>query len=246
VRSCLPADGVAGDAEVEDSREVVEAFLAVKVVFRGERAISLEVREVFPAVATPSLAVAVSLGAAVFLGAVAVVSPEAETISPAVVAAGFPEAAIVFPAEALAVPLDITVLRMILRCFPISADRDRVAAECHRVQPESNPAMAVHRWEEALHNYRPEIAWVATSEIDPRKFPLAMKAVHERVPLTFHPNARVGAMQAIFSASPAGSGLALRLAGQSRIAPVNFRRIVLAAVNDPLLRINVQIGARAR
>lgn len=227
------------DVEVAGSRVVAEAFLAVEAVFREELAISLEVREVFPEVAGAYLAVAVSLGAAVFPAVVAVISPEAETVFPAVVAEGFPEAAIVFLAGTVAVPLDITVLRTILRCSLISADHDQVVVtECHRVQPEVNPATAVHRWEEALHNYRPEI--------DPRKFPLAMKAARERVQVIFHPNARVGAMPAIFSASPAGSGLALRWARQPQIGLINFPRIVLVVVNSPLLPSNAQIGARAR
>jgi hypothetical protein len=177
----------------------------VEVVFREEVAISLQAREVFPEVAAVSLAVAVSLVAPVFLVAAAVVSPEAGV---------FPGAAIAFLAGAAAVPLDITVLRTILRCSPISEGRGRVAAECHRVRPEFNPATVVHLWEEALHNYRPEIEWVATSEIDPRKFPLAMKAAQEHVEVMFHPNVRVGAMPAIFSASPAGSRPALRSARQ--------------------------------
>jgi len=113
-----------------------------------------------------------------------------------------------------------------------------VVAECHRVQPEVNLATVVHRWEEAPHNCRPEI--------DPRKFPLAMKAACEHVQVTFHPNARVGAMPAIFSASPAGSGLALHLARRPQIGLINFPRIVLAVVNNPLLPSNAQIGARAR
>jgi hypothetical protein len=232
----LPADVVAGDVEVVGFREVAEAFLAVEVVFREEVAIFLEVREVFPEVAAVSLAVAVLLIAAVFL-AVVVVSPEAQTVFPVVQAGAFQGAAIVLLAEAVAVPLDITVLRTILRCSPISADRDRVAVECHRVQSEVNPA-TVHQWEEALHNYRPEI--------DSRKSPLAMKAPQEHVQVMFHPNAQVGAMPAIFSASPAGSGPALRSAAQPQITLANSRRIVLAAVNGPLLHSNAQIGTRVR
>jgi hypothetical protein len=53
-------------------------------------------------------------------------------------------------------------------------------------------------------------------------------------------------MPAIFSASPAGLGPALRSVGQSRIGPVNFPRIGLAPVNDPLLLSNARIGTRAR
>jgi hypothetical protein len=170
---------VAVDAEAAGSREVAEAFLAVEVVFREEVAISLEVREVSPEVVGVSLVVAVFLGAAVFLAAEAV-CPGAPAVLLWAVVVAFRLAAIVFPAEAVAVPLDITVLRTILRCSPISADRDRVAAEYHRVQPEFNPAMAVHRWEEALHNYHPEI--------DPRKFPLATKATLEHVQVRFHPS----------------------------------------------------------
>jgi hypothetical protein len=164
----LPAaDVVAGDVEVGGSREVAEAFLAVEVVFREEVAISLEAREVFPEVAAVSLAVAVSLIAAVFLAA-AVVSPEAGAFPGAV--------AVLFPAEVAAAPLDRIAFRTILRCSPISEGRGRVAAECHPVRPEVNPATVVHLWGEALHNYRPEIERIATPEIDPRKFPLAMKA----------------------------------------------------------------------
>ncbi len=160
------------------SREVVEAFLGVEVVFREEVAISLEAREVFPEVPVVSLAIAVSLGAPVFLVAAAGVSPEAELVFPVVEAGAFPgTAAVLFHADAAAVPLDRMVFRTILHCSPISEVRGRVAAECHPVQSEVNPARVVHRWEEALHNYRPEIEYVATSEIEPRKFPLAMKAV---------------------------------------------------------------------
>jgi len=142
----LPADVVAVDAEVRGSRAAVvaEAFPAVAVVFREEVAISLQAREVFPEVAEASLAAAVFLAPVVFLAAAAV-SPEPETVFLAVVVEGFPAAAIVFPAEAVAVPLDITVLRTILRCSPISADRDRVAEECHRVPLEFNQIAAVSR-----------------------------------------------------------------------------------------------------
>jgi hypothetical protein len=238
VHRCLPADGVAGDAEVEDSREVAEAFLAAEVVFREEVAVSPEVREVFPEVAGAFLAVAVSLGAAVFLAAAAVVSPEAETVFPAVVAAGFPEAAIVFPTEAAAVPLVRIAFRTILHCTLISADRDRLEAECHRVQSEVNLATVVYRWEEAPHNY--------LLEIDPRKFPLGMKAASEHVRVQAHPSDRAEAMPAIFSASLAGLGLALRLARRPQAGLINFPRIVSAAVNRPLLHSNAQIGTRVR
>jgi hypothetical protein len=133
---------VAGAVEVEDSRGAAEAFLAVEVVFRREVAISLEVREVFLEVAAISLAVAFPPGAAVFL-LVKLVSRAAEPIFPVVGEGAFPGAATVgFPAEAAAVPLD-TALRTILHCSPISADRARVAVECHRVQPEVNPATVV-------------------------------------------------------------------------------------------------------
>jgi hypothetical protein len=229
-------DGVAEGAEVEDPREVAGAFLAVEVVFREEVAIFLQVREVFPEIAGAFLLVAVSLGAAVFLGAVAVVSPEGETVFPAVVAEGFPAVATVFPAGAAPVPLDITVLRRIPRCSPISADRDRVAEERHRVQDEVNRVEAANRSEEALHNYRPGI--------DPRKFPLAMKALHEHVQVRGHPSAGVGAMLEIFSASLPGSESALRSVAPLRINPVSFPRIVLAKVNGPLLHSNAQIGTR--
>jgi hypothetical protein len=244
----LPAaDVVAEDVEVGGFREAAEAFLAVEVVPREEVVISLQVREVFPEVATPSLAVAVSLGAAVFLGAVAVVSPEAETISPAVVAAAFPEAAaVVFPAEAAAVPLDRIAFRTILHCSPILEGRGRVAVGCHRVRPEVNTTAAVHRWEEARHNYRPEIDRGAILEVGPHNFLLAMKAALGHAQVIFHPSALVGAMPAIFSASPAGSGLALRSARQPQIDLINIPRIVLAVVNSPLLPTNAQIGAGAR
>jgi hypothetical protein len=113
---------VAVDAEAAGSREVAEAFLAVEVLFREEVAISLEVREVSPEVVGVSLVVAVFLGAAVFLAAEAV-CPGAPAVLLWAVVVAFRLAAIVFPAEAVAVPLDITVLRTILRCSPISADR---------------------------------------------------------------------------------------------------------------------------
>jgi hypothetical protein len=204
---------VAEDVEVGGSREAAEAFLAVEVVFREEVAISLQAREVFPEVAAVSLAVAFPPEAAVFL-LVKLVSRAAEPIFPVVEAGVFPGAAIAFLAGAAAVPLDITVFRTILRCSPISEGRGRVAAECHRVRPEVNPATVVHLWEEALHSCHPAIGRVVTSEIDPRKFPLAMKAAQEHVKVMLLPNVRVGAMPAIFSASPAGSRPALRSARQ--------------------------------
>jgi hypothetical protein len=181
-----------GDAQVEVLHMAAEAFLAVEAIFREEVAISLEVTAVFPAVA------AVSLGVAVFL-------PAAEVLFPGA-------AAVDFQAEAAAVPLE-TALRTILHCFPISADRARVAVECHRVQPEVNPATVVQRWEEAQHSCHPAIGRVVTSEIDPRKFPLAMKA-QEHVEVMLLPNVLVGAMRAIFSGWPAGSALALLSARQ--------------------------------
>ena len=197
---------VAEDVEVEDPRGAAEAFLAVAV------AISLEVTEVFPEVAAISLAVAFPPQAAVFL-LVKLVSLVAEPIFPVVEAGAFPEAAaVVFQAEAAAVPLD-TALRTILHCSPISADRARVAVECHRVQPEVNPATGVQRWEVAQHSCHPAIGRVVTSEIEPRKFPLAMKA-QEHVEVMLHPNVRVGAMPAIFSGWPAESALALLSARQ--------------------------------
>jgi hypothetical protein len=141
-----------------------EAFLAVEVVFREEVAVFLQVKGVFPEVAAVSPLVAVSPGAAaVFLVALV---------------AAFPGATILFPAEAAEVPLD-SVFRTILHCSPISADRDRVAAEYHRVQPEVNQAAVVHRWEEARHSCPPAIDQAATWEVEHRNFPLAMKA--ERV-----------------------------------------------------------------
>jgi hypothetical protein len=211
-------------------RAGAEVFLAVEVVFREEAAISLEAREVFPEVA------AVSLIAEVFLAAAAV-SRAAATVFLAAVGA-FPGALLVFPAGAVSVLLDRTVLRTILRCSPTSADRDRVAAECRPVRPEANPAPVVNRWEEALHNCR--------LEIEPRKFPLAMKAPDEHVQVMFHPNARIGATLAISSASPAGSGPAPRSAGQPQITLANSQRIVLGAVNGPLLHSNARIGTRVR
>lgn len=150
-------------------RVAAEAFLAVAVIFREEVAVSLAVTGVFPTLAAVSLAVAVLLAAA------EVVSPGAAAVFLAVAVALFRVAAVVFPPEAVAVPLDI-VFRTILHCFPISASRDRVAVECHRVQPEVNQEAVVHRWEEARQSCRPAIDRVATWEVGPRNFPLAMKA----------------------------------------------------------------------
>ena len=108
------ADVVAEDVEVGGSREVAEAFLAVEVMFREEAAVSLEVTEVFPAVAAVSLAVAVLLAVA------EVVFPAAVFL--AVVAPAFRGATVIFPAEAAAVPPDIAS-RKILHCSPIWAAR---------------------------------------------------------------------------------------------------------------------------
>jgi hypothetical protein len=220
-----------------------EAFLGAEVVFREEVAISLQVKGVFPEVAAVSLAVVVSLGAAVFLAAAEVVSPGAAAVFLVALVAAFPGATILFPAGAVAVPLD-TVLRAILHCSPISADRDRVAAEYHRVLPEVNQAAVVHRWEEARHSCPPAIDQAATWEVEHRNFPLAMKAEH--VQARSHPSARLEAMPAIFSVSPAGSEPALRWVGLSRIGLINFPRIVLPVVKSPLLLTNAQIGAIAR
>jgi hypothetical protein len=164
---------------------------------------------------------------------------------PAVVAP-FRAAAILFPAEAAAVPLVPTVFRKILRCSPISADRGRVEVECHRVQPEVNQLAVVHRRAEARHSCRPAIDRVATWEIGPRNFLLAMEAAQEHVQVRFHLSARVEAMPAIFLASRPGSPPVLRSLGQSRISPVSFPRIVLALLNGLLLLTNAQIGTRVR
>jgi hypothetical protein len=135
----LPA---AGDAAEEDEaagvRVVAEAFLGVEVVFREEKAVSLEATEASLAVMAVSLEVAVSL-------AVEVISPAAVTIFLVAVVAVFPAATIIFLAEAVALPLDITVLRTILRCSRISAGRVRVAEECHRIQAGLNRVAVVHR-----------------------------------------------------------------------------------------------------
>jgi hypothetical protein len=128
----------AGDAEVAGFRVAAEAFLAVAVIFREEVAVSLAVTGVFPAVAAVSLAVAVLFAAA------EVVSPGAAAVFLVAAVALFRGAAVVFPPEAVAVPLDISVFRTILHCSLISAGRSRVAVECHRVQPEVNQAAVVH------------------------------------------------------------------------------------------------------
>jgi hypothetical protein len=229
---------------VADFRVAAEAFLAVEVVFREEVAVLLEVREASPAVAAVSPAVAISLEAAVFLAAAAVVPPGAAAVFLVAAVAAFPGATIVSPAQAALVPLDISMFRAILHCSPISADRGRVAVECHRVQPEVNQATDVHRWEEARHSCRLAIDRVVIWEGSPRNFPLAMKAEH--VQATLHPSVRVEATPEIFSGSQPGLALALRSVGQSRISPVSFPRIVLVKVKSPPLRSNAQIGVRAR
>jgi len=182
VRCCSPEAGAAVDAEVVVFRVVAEAFLTVEVVFREEVAISLEAAAVFPAVVAVFLAVALSSGAAVFLAAAEVISSEGPIVFPVAVVAAFPGAAIVFPAGAVAVPLEGMVLPTIPHCSPTSADRDRVAVECRRIQPEANQAATVDRWEEAPHNYLPAIARVAIWEVGPRNF--AIKTEPERVEAT--------------------------------------------------------------
>ena len=152
---------MAGDAEVVGDAEAAEAFLVAEVMFREE--------------------VAVSLGAAVFLAAVVVVSPAGRAVFFVTVVAAFREAAVIFPPGAVAVPRDRIVFRKILRCSRISAEHVRVAVECHRVQPEVNQLAVVHRREEARHSCRPAIDRVATWEIGPRNFPLAMEAAQETV-----------------------------------------------------------------
>jgi hypothetical protein len=204
----------------------VEAFLVAEVMFRAE--------------------VAVSQGAAVFLAPAAVVSPAVRAVFFVTVVAACREAAVIFPAGAVAVLRDRTLFRKILHCSPISAERVRVAVECHRVQPEVNQRAVVHRREEARHSCRPATDRAVKREIGPRNFPLAMEAAQETVKVRVLPSARVEAMPAIFSASRPGSGLALRSVGQSRIGPVSFPRIVPAPVNDPLLLSNAKIGTRAR
>ena len=234
--------------EVGGFREAAEAFLAVEVVPREEVVISLQVREVFPKVAATSLAVAVSLEAAVFLAvAEEVVSLGAAAVFLVAEVGAFQgAAAVVFPAEAAAVPLDRIVFRTILHCSPILEGRGRAAVGCHRVRAEVNTTAPVHRWEEARHNYRLEIDRGAILEVGPHNFLLAMKAALDHAQVMFHPSALIGAMPAIFSASPAGSGLALRSARQPQIDLINLPRIVLAVVNSPLLPTNAQIGAGAR
>ena len=162
------------------------------------------------------------------------------------VVAPFRAAAILFPVEAAAVLLALTVFRKILRCSPILAERGRVAVECHRIQPEVNQLAVVHQRKEAQRSCHPAINRLVTLEIGSRNFPLAMEAPQEPVPVRVHPSAQVEPMPAIFSASPVGPRRALRSAGQSRISPVSFPRIVLAPVNGLLLLSNVQIGTRAR
>ena len=120
-----------------------------------------------------------------------------------------------------------------------------MVAECHRVRHEVNPATVVYR-EEALHNCRPEIEPVATSETDPLEVPDARTAAQARVQVTFHPNAPVGVMLAISLGSPAESGRALRLAGHSQIKEVNCPQIVLLKVKGPQRHNNAQTGTRVR
>ena len=73
-----------------------------------------------------------------------------------------------------------------------------------------------------------------------------MKAAQEHVEARDHLSVRAGAMPAIFSESRPGSGPALRLAAQLQINPVNFPRIVLAAVKKPRLLSNAKTGTRGR
>jgi hypothetical protein len=114
-------DVAAADVAEAEDREVAEAFLAVEAVFREEAAISRELKEVFREVAAVSPAVAILLIPAVCLAAAGAASPEAETVFHLAAAGVFPAAAIVVPVGAPG-PLDITVLRTILRCSPISED----------------------------------------------------------------------------------------------------------------------------
>ncbi|HEY4284181.1 MAG TPA: hypothetical protein VGM62_14040 [Chthoniobacterales bacterium] len=169
----------AAGAEAAGVRVAAEAFLGVEVVFREEIAVSLEATEASLAVMAVSLEVAVSL-------AVEVMSPAAVTVLLVAVVPVFPAATIVSPAEARALPLDITVLRTILRCSPISAGRVRVVEECHRIQSVVNRVAVVRRWGEAQHSCPPPIAQAATWEIVRRKFPLVPKAgrVQARVHLS--------------------------------------------------------------
>jgi hypothetical protein len=223
---------------VEDPREEAEAFLAAEVVFRQEAAISLEVAGVLPAVAAVSPAVVISSGAATFLEAVEPVS-QAPTVFLAAVLAALPAAVVILQVGAASVPLDRIVWRTILPCSPISADRGRVAVDCHRVQPELNQAAIVHRQEEARHSCRPAIGPLATWEVGPRNFPVAIKTEPER--------ARIEATSAIFSGFPVESALALHSLAPSRIGRINFRQIALVKINGPLLlRSNARIGALAR
>jgi hypothetical protein len=131
--------GAAVDAEAAGFRVAAEAFLAVEVVFREEIAVSLEVTEASLAVTAVSLAVAVSPTAE------EVICPAVVTVFLIAAVPVFPAVTIVFLTEAVAVPLDITALRRILRCSPISAVRDRVAEECHRIQSGVNRAAVIHR-----------------------------------------------------------------------------------------------------
>ena len=132
---------MAEDAQVEDAEAVGfrvagEAFLAAEIVFREEAAISLEAREVFPEVVAVSLAAAVSSGAAALLAAPEAIYRTAATDFLVALMAVFPVAVLVFPVGAAPAPLDRTVWQTIRRCSQILADRDRVAVECHRIQPE--------------------------------------------------------------------------------------------------------------
>jgi hypothetical protein len=175
---------VGAEVEAEASREGAEAFLAVEAVFRGEVAISLLVREVFPAAA----AITFSPEAAIFLLAI-LVPLVAEPISPVLEAEVFPEVVIViFPTEMATILLDITVFRRILRCSPISEGRARVVDECPRIQPGFNQAAIAHRWEEAQQNYHPAIGGIVKCEIGPHNFPLATKRVQEHVEVIFNLN----------------------------------------------------------
>jgi hypothetical protein len=224
---------------VEASREGAEAFPAVEGIFPGEVAISRQVREVFHAAAVTFFPEAV-----IFLPAT-LVPLVAELISPVLEVGVFREAVMVlFPPAA--VLLDIIVFRTIPRCSPISEDHVRVVAECHRVRLEFNPAANVQRWEEAQRSCPLAIDRVETSEVGPHNSPLAVKAAQEQIEVIFHLDVRVEAMPAIFSEWPAGSRLVLCSTRQSQIDLINFRRIVLVAVNSRLLPSNARIGAGAR
>jgi hypothetical protein len=182
----LPVAGDAAEEDVEAAegveaaglRVAAEAFLGVEVVFREEIAVSLGATEASLAVMAVSLEVAVSLPAGEAM------SPAAVKVLLVVVVAVFPAATIVFLAETVALPLDITVLRTILRCSPISAGRVRVAEDCHPIQSGLNRVAVVHRWGEAQHSCPPPIDQAATWLIGPRKFLLALKA--ERVQVRVH------------------------------------------------------------